>query len=112
MAEAKKTATPAEPETGTTEDGLPWKIVTVGGERYKLRAITVEESDTAYDASQNPDGTFNARLNSRMELAASIMEPATSVDDFSKWTIGKLVRLLRESERINALPAADAAGNG
>lgn len=110
MAEKAAKVEPVE-ERGVTEDGLPWKIVRVGAERFKVRAITVEESDQAYDASVNEDKTFNQRLNSRLELSTAIIEPRVTVDDIAKWPISKYIRLLREAEEINILPPADEQGN-
>ena len=71
----------------------------------------MDESDAAFDASQNPDKTFNPRLNQRLELASSIVCPKTSLDDIGKMGVVKLRALLFVSQRINSLPPADEAGN-
>lgn len=110
MTTKAKTEKP-DPIEGETEDGLPWRWYPVGREWFQIRAITVGESDAAYDASLNGDGTFNARLNGRLELAASIMSPKVVVDDFERWPTGKLLALLNASVDINRLPPADAEGN-
>lgn len=97
--------------TGVDENGLVWEDVEVFGTTYRLREITVEESDAAFDASQNPDKTFNARLNQRMQLSAAIVTPPTTVDDMAKWGVKKLVSIIDAFDRLNNLPAADAEGN-
>lgn len=103
-----KTASAA---TGVDENGLAWKDVEVFGTTYRLREITVEESDAAWDASQNPDKTWNARLNHRMQLAASIVTPPTTVDSIAKWSRKKLAFITQEFDALNDLPPADTEGN-
>jgi hypothetical protein len=108
--------TPPDPfpaiDKGVDEDGLRWEDVSVFGTTYRVREITVDESDTAFDASQNPDKTFNPRLNQRLELVASVVSPPITIDQIGKWTMVKLRALLYVHDRVNTLPAADAAGNG
>jgi hypothetical protein len=99
-------------DSGTTEHGLRWEDVDVLGEVYRLREITVDDDDAAFDAAENPDGeTINARLQTRMQLAASIMSPPTAVDDMGSWPRLKLRALLFVFNRLNTLPPADAEGN-
>lgn len=107
------TKTAKSPTSDVDENGLAWEDVDVFGTIYRLREITVSESDAAYDASQNADKTFNSRLNQRMQLAASIVSPPTSVDDIEsgKWGVRKLVILLNAFDRLNSLPPANTEGN-
>lgn len=93
------------------ENGMRWEDVDIFGTTYRVRQITVDESDDAYDASQNSDGTFNARLNQRMELCAAIVLPPTAVSDIGSWDTLKLRALIFVFDRINNLPAADPEGN-
>jgi hypothetical protein len=101
-----------QPTTGVDDNGLAWEDVVVLGTTYRLREISVEESDVAFDASQNPDKTFNPRLNQRLQLASSIVTPPTTLDEIGKWGIRKLVAMLNAYDRLNSLPAADTEGNG
>ena len=103
--------TKAKPTSGVDDNGLRWEDVPYGDTTYRLREITVDESDAAFDAAQNPDKTFNARLNQRMLLVSSIMSPATALDDIGKWGGLKYLVLLRAFDRLNTLPPADAEGN-
>jgi hypothetical protein len=99
------------PRAGMTEDGLRWEEVDYNGTTYRIREILVEESDAAWDASQNPGGqTFNARLQSRLELSSTLVSPATTPDDIAKWPRVKLTTLLRVFDRLNTLPPASAEG--
>lgn len=97
---------------GTDENGLRWEDAEIAGTVYRVREVTVEESDTAFDASQNPDGTFNPRLNQRMLLSTSIVSPDTGLDTIARWGVAKLVALLAVYDRVNSLPPADTQGNG
>jgi hypothetical protein len=121
---ANKAATPTpEPEkpkdpepfpatdTGIDENGLRWEDVTILGTPYRFREITVPEADAAYDASQNPDKTFNARLNQRMELVACIVSPKVGLDDIEGWGVRKLRAMLYVADRLNTLSPADTEGN-
>ena len=97
--------------SGTDANGLRWEEVPIFGTVYRVREITVQESDDAYDVSLNDDKTFNARLNQRMELVAAIEAPSTSVDDIANWGTLKLRALIYVFDRINNLPPADTEGN-
>ena len=97
--------------SGVDENGLRWEDVDIFGTVYRVRQITVDESDAAYDAAQNPDNTFNSRLNQRMELCSAIVAPLTEVGDIGAWNTLKLRALIFVFDRINNLPAADSEGN-
>lgn len=98
--------------SGTLPDGRPYNDVFLGeGRTYRITRIWVSESDDAYDKSENPDGTINGRLNGRLQVAASIVEPKTTIDDFEKITAFDLEVLFRAFNRLNLLPRADLAGN-
>lgn len=98
---------------GVDENGLRWEDVDVLGTVYRVREITVDDDDLAFDAAENPDGqTMNARLQSRMLLAAAIVSPPTTVDEMGKWSLIKLRILTFVFNRLNSLPPADAEGNG
>ena len=104
-----KTAAPEA--SGTDDNGLSWKDVAYIGTTYRIRQITVDEGDENYDAAMNEKtGKFNGRLNSRLNLAASIVSPSTSIDDMGKWPGAKLVTLLRVWDELNLLKDADTEG--
>jgi hypothetical protein len=106
---AKTTESPA---TGVTEDGLAWRDVPYNGTTYRIREITVDEGDTAYDAAYDEiKDRVNWRLHSRINLSTAIISPPTTVDDIKKWPGVKLVTLLREYDKLNLLRDADTAGN-
>lgn len=100
-------------ETGTLPDGRPFSdIFLAEGKVYRLTRIFVSESDAAWDAAQGPeDGKFNWRLNNRLQLASSIVQPTTTIDDMDKLTAVELSALLRAFDDLNNLPPADASGN-
>jgi hypothetical protein len=99
-------------ETGVTETGLAWRDTEYGGTTYRIRQITVDEGDANYDASLNEKTQkFNGRLNSRLNLAVSIISPPTSIDDMGTWAGAKLVALLRVWDDLNLLKDADTEGN-
>lgn len=99
--------------TGVTDEGFAYEDIYISEKlTYRLREITVDEGDTAFDASQNPDKTtFNGRLDSRMRLSFSIVSPPTTVDEMARWPTKRLLTLLTSYDRLNNLPPADAEGN-
>lgn len=104
-------AIPSTPESGVDENGLRWKELDYSGTRYRLREITVDEDDAAWDASQNPGGeTFNARLASRLRLVSAIVSPPTTVEDIPAWPRQKLRALMGLFDELNTLPPASAEG--
>ena len=107
---ANKTAAPEA--SGTDENGLAWKDVPYNGTTFRIRQITVDEGDENYDAAMNEKTQkFNGRLNSRLNLAVSIVSPPTTIDDMGKWPGAKLVTLLRAWDELNLLKDADTEGN-
>jgi hypothetical protein len=97
--------------SGLDDNGFRWEEVNILGLVYRFREVSVPESDAAYDASQNPDGTFNSRLNQRMELVSSIVSPTVTLDDIDRWSVRKLRAMIWVADRINTLSPADAGGN-
>lgn len=97
-------------ESGTA-DGLRWERVRIFGTVYQVREITVDEEDTAQDAADNGDDTWNTRLQSRLQLASAIMDPPTTVDEIATWPGLKRRMLNVVFARLNSLPPADAEGN-
>jgi hypothetical protein len=97
---------------GSLPDGRPYHDIFLDKTRtYRITRIFVSDSDEAWDACQNEDGTINARLNNRMQLVAAIVDPKTGLDDFEKMTAIDLDALFRAYGRLNILPPADLAGN-
>lgn len=111
---AKEPKTNSGPRTGVTEDGLRWEETDYEATTYRLRQLTVDEDDAAWDASQNPGGeTFNARLQSRLQLVSSVISPPSpevTLDVIGKWPRVKLLALFRLYARLNTLPPASAEG--
>ena len=98
--------------TGRTPEGLKWGELVVEDTTWRLRQTTVDEGDEAWDAAYDESSKkFNGRLNSRMNLAASIIEPPTSVDDMGSWSGVKYLALQRAYDELNTLPEADTEGN-
>jgi hypothetical protein len=98
--------------SGTTDEGLEYEDIFINEKlTYRIRELYVDEGDSAWDASQNPDKTYNGRLDSRMRLAFSIVSPAVTVDDIARWNQKRLLAMLAAYDRLNNLPAADAEGN-
>jgi hypothetical protein len=99
--------TKAKPESGTIEiDGETYATHTfeVAGGSYTLRELSADESDDIWDASKQPDGTVNTRLNTRLLLAKSVVEPSTTMEQVGKWGSQKFGTIMRHFNRLNAVP--------
>jgi hypothetical protein len=93
------------------EDGLKWQDVEVLGTVYRVRELTTQEEDDAFDAAELPDDKINARLQRRMLLSFSIVSPKVAVEDIQAWPGLKRRCLELVMDRMNSLPPADAEGN-
>lgn len=97
--------------SGTDDNGLNWEDVSVFGTVYRIRQITTEEDDAAWDAAELPNDRYNNRLLARMQLVASIVSPATTLDDIGRMSKIKVQSLFYVHNRLNSLPPADTEGN-
>ena len=100
----------------TDKKGLGAGSVEIDGERYgtfsfnhegtkfTVRELSVDEGDDAAEASTDDKGKFNGRLNTRLLLAKSIVEPATTVDGVGKFGNRKYLAVLRQFNILNSLP--------
>jgi hypothetical protein len=103
----------ADKKTGpkfVTIDGEDYETVDVmyHDKNYTLRELSVHENDEIDDASKNEDGTYNGRLNLRLALAKSIVDPPTGIDAIEKWGGKKYLTLSRAYNTINSLPEGNA----
>ena len=96
---------------GTGEDGLKWQDVDLFGTVYRVRELTTQEEDDAFDAAELPDDKINARLQRRLLLCSAVVSPKVQVDDIALWPGLKTRALMFVMDRINSLPPADAEGN-
>lgn len=86
-----------------------------GGTYFTLRELSVDEGDDIFEAAQEPidpkdlsKGTkTNNRLNTRLLLAKSITEPATSADQVGKWGGRKYTTMLRAFNKLNSIEEAN-----
>lgn len=84
--------------------------VTAGGTTYHLRELSVGEIDEIEDASKQPDGSINYRLNSRMSLSYSIETPAVTPDDIVKWPTTRYGTLMRAFNKLNTVEDPNDSG--
>ena len=78
--------------------------VVSGGKTYTLRELSVQEQDDIEDATKNPDGSFNGRLNMRLALQKGIISPPITADDVQKWPSKRYVVLSRAFNKLNVVP--------
>lgn len=111
-AEAEEKAKVPKVYDGIDENGLAWKDVSYLGTTYRIRQITVEEADTAWDAAlDTKTDKLNWRFNNRLSLSTAIVSPATTIDQIEKWSNAKLGAMLRAFDVLNSLEDADTEGN-
>lgn len=53
------------------------------GKTFKFRELSVAENDACIDAARQPDGMINGRINMRMMIAKSSVDPKITVDDIA-----------------------------
>lgn len=82
------------------------KDLEVAGRKLSFRELSVADSDSALDASRRPDGTIDGRLNIRLLIAKSSVEPKITVDDIAKFPNKVYIRI---AEFVNDLNSIDDA---
>lgn len=80
------------------------KKLNLNGRDLVFRELSVKESDACIDAARKPDGTFDGRINMRMIIAKSSVDPKISVDDIAKMPNRIYLRI---AEFVNALNSID-----
>jgi hypothetical protein len=75
-----------------------------GAVKHTVRELSVDEGDDAAEASTDDKGKFNSRLNTRLLLAKSLVEPKVTVDQVGKFGNVKYLTVLRHFNRLNSLP--------
>jgi hypothetical protein len=54
------------------------------GKTFKFRELSVAENDACIDAARMDDGNINGRINMRMMIAKSSVDPKITVDDIAR----------------------------
>lgn len=65
-----------------SKGGMPFeeKTITVKGQKFRFRELSVAENDECADSAKNPDGTINGRTMMRMMIIKSSLEPKLDSD--------------------------------
>jgi hypothetical protein len=93
------------------------------GDIFTMRELTTHESDEAWDAALEPvpggdkgATRVNSRVNTRLLLTTSMIDPVVTVDRVDKWGGRKYGTILRVFNRLNSIdgenptPPAGSAG--
>lgn len=59
------------------------RVLRLGDREFKFRELSVAENDACIDAARNEDGTINGRINMRMMISKSAVDPKISMDDLA-----------------------------
>jgi hypothetical protein len=79
------------------------------GELFTIRELSADESADIEEVATGPGPAFefNGRLNSRMLLSKSLVEPEVTVDGIGKYPGVKYLTLLKVFNKLNSLPEAN-----
>jgi hypothetical protein len=83
-----------------------YEVVAIKGVEYKVRELTVGESDKIEAASTKQDGTLDGKLSTRLAIEAAT-DPTISADDISSLGQTKYTLLIRAFNKMNTLPEAE-----
>jgi hypothetical protein len=72
------------PDTSPFDFLFEEKVLDLSGRKFTFRELSVAENDACIDAAREKDGTINGRINMRMAIAKSSVEPKITVDDLAK----------------------------
>lgn len=73
------------------------------GELFTVRELSADEGDDIGEAATGPDGKFNARLNTRLLLSRSLVDPQKTVEQVGKFGGRKYLTILQAFNRMNNL---------
>ena len=79
----------------------------IEGHIFSFRELSVAENDACIDAARNDDGTINGRINMRMMIAKSSVEPKITVDDIAKVPNRIYLKMAEFVNEVNALDDAE-----
>lgn len=106
---ARRELTPV-PEPGASTNPLDFlfatKTLSVNGHDFTFKELSVKESDSALDGAKREDGSIDGRLNMRLLIAKSAVEPKIGVDDIAKMPNRVYIKF---AEFVNDLNSIDDA---
>jgi hypothetical protein len=76
------------------------------GKPFKFRELSVLENDACIDAARQPDGMINGRINMRLMIAKSSVDPKITVDDISKLPNRIYLQLAEFVNEVNSIDDA------
>jgi hypothetical protein len=82
------------------------------GHKFSFRELSVKENDVCIDAARQPDGLINGRINMRMMIAKSSVEPKITVDDLAALPNRIYLKLAEFVNDINSIDDALADAEG
>lgn len=88
-----------------------FEVVKIKDIEYKVRELTVGETDNIEEAAKKPDGTTDWKLNTRLAVSAAT-DPSIGVDGISSLGQTKYTLLIRAFNKMNTLPETGASPNG
>jgi hypothetical protein len=102
-----------EPEAGSSTDPLDFLFVQraldLNGHAFTFRELSVAESDECIDKSRRPDDTIDGRLNMRLLISKSSVEPKLKIDDIAKMPNRVYIKIAEFVNDLNSIDDAEAA---
>jgi hypothetical protein len=83
------------------------RTVTIKGQKFRFRELSVEENDRAADSAKNPDGTVNGRTMMRLMILASLIEPKLSAQELAKLPQRAYIRIYDAVADLNTVELGD-----
>lgn len=83
------------------------KTVTIAGQKFKFRELTVEENDAAADMAKNPDGSVNGRTMMRLMIMASAVEPPLDAEVIAKLPQRAYIKIYDTVSALNTVEFGD-----
>lgn len=78
----------------------------IDGRIFKFRELSVKENDACIDAARLRDGSINGRINMRMMIAKSSVDPKITVDDLTNIPNRVYLKLAEFVNDINSIDDA------
>jgi hypothetical protein len=88
------------------------KTVTIKGQKFRFRELSVAENDECADAARNPDGTVNGRTMMRMMIIKASLDPKLDTDMIGNLPQRAYIKIYDAVSDLNTIDLSDEDEDG
>jgi len=85
------------------------KSLKIGTAEFSFRELSVQESDACLDKSKRPDGSIDGRMNMRLLISKSSVEPKITLDVIAAMPNRIYIKFAEFVNELNSIDDAEEA---